>query len=206
LRSKGARGSNQKGFTLLEVLVSLVLLGLLLAALGQGLRFGLSAWELQKKAVDRTESLEATDRALRLLIEGMDPGVIGGVQPPVVGRQDRMSFVAPLPAAVAIDRRAEMTLIVADQGRLVLRWRAHRHEKPFGALPRETDALLLEGVERLELAYWKPRGRNFDGGWVDEWAQPGLPGLVRIRLHFGEKDPRHWPDIVVAPVRELRAY
>jgi general secretion pathway protein J len=189
---------------LLEVLIALVLLGLLLAALGQGLRFGLGAWELQEKTSGRVEALEATDRSLRLLIEGMEPGPVGVPQAAVSGHRDRLSFIGALPAAVAIDRRAEMTLVLANQGRLVLRWRPHRHELPVGEPPPESEVLLLDGVEKLTLAYWRAGAPGVRGGWVDEWMQPGLPGLVRIHLEFGPNDPRHWPDIVVAPTLEQR--
>jgi general secretion pathway protein J len=193
----------QQGFTLLEVLIALVLLGLLLAALGQGVRFGLRTWELQGKATSRSDALEATDRSLRLLIESMEPGGIGS-QSSVKGSRDRLSFVGALPAAVAIDRRAEMTLLLADHGRLLLRWRPHRHDRPFGPPPAENDALLLDGVEKLELAYWRPATQGLKGGWVDEWSQSGLPGLVRIHLEFGQTDPRRWPDIIIAPVLDAR--
>jgi hypothetical protein len=97
-----------------------------------------------------------------------------------------------------------MTLMLADSGRLVLRWRPHRHEKPLGELPPEAEALLLEGVTGLELAYWRPRSADFKGGWVGDWAQPGLPGLVRVRLQFDKSDPRHWPDIVISTSLEGR--
>jgi general secretion pathway protein J len=194
------KSQRQRGFTLLEVLISLVLLGLLFAALGQGVRFGLSAWALQEKASGRVESLEATDRGLRLLIEAMEPSAIGAAQTAVVGRHDQMSFVGALPSAAAIDRRAEMTLSLTNHGRLVLRWRPYRHEK--GPPSPEAESLLLEGVERVEFAYWRPAASGIKGGWVSEWQRPGLPGLVRIHLQFGKNDPRHWPDIVIAPILE----
>jgi prepilin-type N-terminal cleavage/methylation domain-containing protein len=35
------------GFTLLEILIALAILGFILLSLGQGLRFGLTAWGIQ---------------------------------------------------------------------------------------------------------------------------------------------------------------
>jgi general secretion pathway protein J len=191
---------NNRGFTLLEVLIALVLLGMLLAALVQGMRFGVQAWGLQEQVNNRVDALEAADRSLRGLIEGMEPA--GGAQTQIVGHKGSLSFIGTLPSAAAIERRADMTLTLANAGRLVLRWRPHHHEKPFGALPAETETVLLDGLEGVEFAYWRPRGPGFDGGWVSDWTDAGTPGLVRIHLQFGEHDNRRWPNIVVAPMRE----
>jgi general secretion pathway protein J len=61
---------------------------------------------------------------------------------------------------------------------------------------RET--VLLEDIDRLELAYWR-------GAWVTRWEAAALPQLVRVRIVFPHGDPRHWPDILVAPRREPAA-
>ena len=41
----------RRGFTLLEMLAVLAVLGLLLAGLSQGIRFGLRAWDMQAREV-----------------------------------------------------------------------------------------------------------------------------------------------------------
>jgi general secretion pathway protein J len=193
------------GFTLLEVMVVLVLLGLLLAALTQGLRFGMSAWDLQDAQVARIEGLDATDRALRNLIEHMETGEHRSDQKGIVTTRAQMTFVGTLPEAAAVDRRAEMTLMLAKGGRLVLRWRPLRHEKLFGPPPEIQETLLLDGVETMDIAYWRAAPSGARGEWVGQWTQPGIPRLVRIRLGFPAGDRRHWPDIVIAPIIERLA-
>ncbi len=66
----------QAGFTLLEVLVALVVLGLLLAGLAQGTQFGLRVADRQAATIAATADLDATDRVLRGLIAQMDPGTL----------------------------------------------------------------------------------------------------------------------------------
>jgi general secretion pathway protein J len=192
------------GFTLLEVVIALALFGLLLAALGQGLRFGLKTWDLQAAAAGRSDALLATDRGLRRLIEAMEPENSASPLSAVDGRADRLSFVTRFPAALGWDRRVDAVLTLGSGGRLVLRWHPHRHEISFASPAADTETVLLDGVERLALAYWRPAAPGIAGGWVDSWNQPGLPALVRVRLSFGKGDPRHWPDLVAAPLIDAR--
>jgi prepilin-type N-terminal cleavage/methylation domain-containing protein len=42
-------GPGNAGFTLLETLVSLVVVGLILSGLAQGFRFGIAAWDAQAR-------------------------------------------------------------------------------------------------------------------------------------------------------------
>lgn len=189
----------QAGFTLLEVLVALVLLGLLLGGLAQGVRFGLTAWQAQERQTVAADNLDAIDRALRLLVQGMEAGT---GQSQVNGTGEQITFIGRLPAAVLAGRRADMTLSMAPQGRLILSWRPHRHERAFGPPPRPTETPLIDGLDRLEIAYWRKAAPGILGGWVDRWDQPGLPGLVRFRLIFPPGDRRHWPEIVAAPMVE----
>lgn len=73
-RALAARDDRTTGFTLLELLVVLVVLGFLMVGLAEGLHLGVQFWDRQRQAMDAVSELDATDRALRRLIEQMDPG------------------------------------------------------------------------------------------------------------------------------------
>ncbi|WP_457836108.1 PulJ/GspJ family protein, partial [Staphylococcus aureus] len=70
------RGAGERGFTLLEILVALVVLGFLLAGLAQGTRFGLQAWGMQTRNVLRQADMDGTYRVLRAMVEAADPGEV----------------------------------------------------------------------------------------------------------------------------------
>ena len=199
-RCRGSRGD--AGFTLLEIVVALVVLGILLATLSNGVRFGLAAYDRQDGMVATAGRLEAVDRSLRRLLTLLDPGTPTDGNS-VVGTHHALVFRAPLPPAAAdhavgvpADGLSDLRLSVDDRHRLVLAWLPHRHVLPTGPAPPPHETVLLENVERIDVDYW---GKE---AWHQQWHETRTPALIRIRIVFPDNDPRHWPDIVVAPLRD----
>jgi prepilin-type N-terminal cleavage/methylation domain-containing protein len=60
--------THDDGFTLLEIIVAVVILGFVLAGLGQATRFGIGAWDTQARLAERADEMERVDRVLRLVI------------------------------------------------------------------------------------------------------------------------------------------
>jgi general secretion pathway protein J len=183
------------GFTLLELLVALTVLGFVLVGLAQGTHFGLLAWSTQARLTANVDGFSTTNDVLRHIVEGADPGT--DVDPaPFIGSRDELDCITALPSSVTPtpDRRIQVALRVDAQHRLILLWRPYVHAIPIGPPPRPTETELLRGVSQVELTFWQP-----SGGWVSAWRSPDLPKLVRIRVLFPAGDPRHWPDIIAAP-------
>lgn len=196
LRKQGL-SRRDAGFTLLEVLVALTVLGFLMVGLTQGVRFGLLAWDRQSRLIETYSELDAVDRLLRRLVEQMDPGTRRD-PPQVAGSAAELAFRTDLgPAAGPLGARdAEVRLLVRD-GRLLLRWRPYLRAIRFTPPPPLTETTLVEGVAALEIAYWG------EAGWQPNWPeQRRLPALIRLRLRFAEDDRRRWPGIVAATLRE----
>jgi general secretion pathway protein J len=187
---------NSRGFTLLELIVALTVLGFILVGLAQGLHFGLLTWATEVRLAGRNDDFNPLDSVVRHLIEGADPG--NDVDPaPFAGSRDRLRCVTglPDPRLAGGVRRIEATLLVDANHRLVLRWRPFVHARRLGPTPALTESELLRGVSDIEVAFWAP-----GGNWVSSWQSPNLPRLVRVRVRLPVGDPRHWPDIVAAPL------
>lgn len=194
----------QSGFTLLEIIVALVVLGFLVVGLTQGVRAGLEMWGAQRRRLADTSDLDAAARVLRNVLtgtpqiapEGFAKGATG--QEGVRGTAVRFTFVGDLPTGLGTVRRADIRLEL-DRHRLVLLWAPHRHEQLAGPPPRPSETELIGAVERLQLAYWGPPAPGQPAQWLAAWHGPGNPPLIRIRLAFKKGDPRRWPDLVAAP-------
>jgi general secretion pathway protein J len=189
----------QAGFTLLEILVALVVLGFLLLGLAEGVRFGLHAWDTETKLVDRGADMDAMERVLRSVIATADRGDFNE-QPPFHGTAHTLSFIGRLPMAAGglLTRNADLGVGVDAKHRLVLRWNLHPHAERLTPAPPPHETVLLEGVDHVAFSFL--RGPEQGSGWTDTWDFPALPLLVRITLSFPTDDRRHWPTIEAAPM------
>ena len=189
----------QAGFTLLEILVALVVLGFVLAAVGQGVQFGLRATGLQTRQIAAEDDVDAVDRLLRRLIEQADPGY-GGDVPGFTGTSTSLSLTTTLnEGAAPVDAAFDV-----EGGRLLLRYGPHLHAVRLASPPAPAVEVLLDGVQRVEFAYWGATKPGGPGTWLAAWGQKDIPALVRIRLMMAPGRPS-WPDIVAPTMRQRGA-
>jgi prepilin-type N-terminal cleavage/methylation domain-containing protein len=191
------------GFTLLELLAAVAILGLLLVLLTQGVHFGLLATQSEARIGGENAGLQEIELALRHLIEATDPGSEEQDQPSLLGRRNTMTLITEVPGLTELPGDAtgpvEATLLVDGQHRLMLRWRrlprASHVERPQPANETELQCC----VSRMELSFWQQTG-----GWIGRWQSSELPAMVRIHLVFSNHRLRGWPDIIVAPKLDRR--
>ena len=190
------------GFTLMETLVSLIVLGFIIGGLAQALRFGMAAWDRQVGVIDRDSALDSTNRILRMLLSRMMPGDDPHVLA-INGEADRLSFTAELPmnAPSSPTRLADLTLDRSAGDRLLLRWTLHLHARRLApAVVRQT--VLLTGVRQVRFAYFRPQAAHDAAGWTTSWQSAYAPELVRVHIEFRDAS-KHWPDVIVAPMCEV---
>ena len=194
--------SSTAGFTLLEVLVALVILGFIVTGLAQGSRLGLAAWDRQARAIDHDATLDSTSRTLRSLIESMLPGG-GPLQPAIAGDAHTLVMTAPMPAAAPIDpvRLADIALGVDAHHQLVLRWVPHLHARVLSPPPSRSD-VLIGGVAGIDFSYFgASAAMPGQAGWVTQWSDVNPPSLIRVHIRF--VTGQTWPDLIVAPMRRF---
>ncbi len=202
-----------RGFTLLELLVAMVLLGLLSSLLFGGLRLGSRVWAEGERHLVTLEQAQTARNALRRILSRAVPRRSNDPRNNALlfdGESERLDFLGLSPAEsipgalfwmrLAVDRRA-------DGNRLILGWRAMQpNEPPPERYADDETVVLLAGFTDVEFTYFGlPRGSRRRGAqWYGDWRnQVSLPDLIRVTVRFAADDPRPWADLVVAPaIRE----
>ena len=193
------------GFTLLELLVALALLGLLVPLVFGGLRFAVRASD-RAAVVEQANDVTLVREYLRRQIGTIYPAYPTDGRPApriaFTGAHDKLAFMAPTPSAAGSAAMSYFVLQLKgarERHRLVLLWRPEFGSGDSGSLSSET--VLADDVTTLKIAYFGKASLNDPPHWSDVWTgAQRLPELIRIRVGFPEGDRRLWPDLIVAPM------
>lgn len=210
------------GFTLMELLIALSLLGLIMMMLFGGLRLGSRSWEGIEQRVQQTEEVRLARSFLqRALLQARKVNWTHErrVYPLFFGSDDQLEFVTPLSSYVGLpglyvvrialvdrDDRKDLVLqrwlfnpeVLGGDGE-VPEWRPLQSPGILtiphdGPMGVYGTTLLLRDLGELQLSYFGTVQPQKEMAWHREWdAQPTLPLLVKI----GFGDDSEWPDLIV---------
>ena len=191
----------ERGFTLLELLVAMTLLGLLSVVLFGGLQFGTQVW---RKSEDATELASKVRSAQSLLSETISRAypyyVTSDPTNPHVdfeGYGDRLTFLAPTPAPAGALARVSIRAQTSDDG-IMLRVVS----EPELAIDQtgQTDRVILKGLKDVVFAYFGAADAKSAPSWQREWHDRlALPALVRSHAEFANRHAMPWPDLYIVP-------
>lgn len=195
-----------QGFTLVEVLVALALLGLMSVFLFGSFRFGARAWEAGSGQIEGLAEVEVVQNLLRNEISQATPLFIevpaSEPEAALAGSSSELRFAAPLPAHRGVGGYYIFWLSSSDpseRGDLTLRWRIYRPDMSIAQETSDETAILLHRVADLSFEYYGRLRDQTESDWHDSWnGQDGLPRLVRLRVEFLDGNRRRWPEFVVA--------
>ncbi len=198
----------QRGFTLLEMIIGITLLGFILVLLYGGLRLSIRSWDSGNQRVEATSRQVIVSDFLRRLLAQTYPlqwtEDDGKKTLAFSGAPDTLQFAGPIPARLGA---GGIQLIALDAPKdepgqaLRVRWQApdpKTHGFDFSAEFDATDqAHLVKGLDKVEFAYFGAETKDDDPAWHDEWhSDTLLPQLIRLRLT--PIGGRQWPDLMVA--------
>ncbi len=154
------------GFTLMELLVALTLLGILMTTLFGGLRFGARVWETSDDLLEGGGRTETVRHFLRARLEEALPvkAASSGDQTVVLfeGDPKHLRFAAPMPLTVggglflqevALNHLSES----GDAGTLTYRWQALNPDQEQ-ALTAAGERILVDDIADIAISYFGPAG------------------------------------------------
>ena len=182
--------SNRSGFTLLELLVALALLGIIGAGLASAMRLGTETYS-RARTLD-TENVHAASRAQlrRLIAEATPPNLLTPFPKEFRGTADTLTFVTLAPLGFARDAAGLAVSITREDTVLIATL------EPFdddGMVLRQYRSELVRDVRSASFSYYA------NGEWQNEWNDTAsLPRLVRITVYVGSA--LFWPEVTVEPI------
>ena len=196
-RARRKRG--QRGFTLIEVLVSLVLLALVLSLLTGAVRFARGTWDAAAR-LDLEAGFDAASFTRARLGEAaafFEPGEAGLVRLAFKGTGDSLMFVAPAqsgPAGAGLYRHVLELEPGSTRaaGNLLVRLARYQPRQPrdTAELPLENH-VLAENVKAIAFRYFGRKDLRSTPEWHTTWPRTdALPDLVEMAVtHSGGESP-----------------
>ena len=203
--------SDEAGFTLVEALVALSLVGLITLVAFSGLRLAGDAWARTDRQSQVAGAVASAQAFLRQAIEQAYPGLHATPGAPTEmtfrGEATAMELSAPVPYDLSAGGRHRILITLAvEEKSLAIAWSPERGQKAAGAgssWPRQ--ATLMTGLQSVNFSYFGQARGEPQARWHREWVgQPVLPSLVRVEAKLADSLAR-WPILDAAPRADVDA-
>lgn len=199
----------QCGFTLIELMVGLTLVGLIVAVLAGAVRTGLFGANVVDERSQAIGDIRLAHRLIRRQVETARPVSWSDDRRTRIafdGTAERLDFITVIspqpgqggPYAVRIAREGD-ALVMSLQ---ISSGEAHAFD-----FSRHTErTVIMEGVRAVHFAYFGTDVRDSNAKWWASWTgRDRLPQAVKVQIDFAGDHRAVWPELVVplmiGPVR-----
>ena len=181
-----------RGFTLIELVVAMTILGTMMLLLYSGLSFGLRSWDagdaVGRVAADRRIGEAFVRRELGELFP-MRWKDSTRLRLAFEGGKDRLRFVSTRPAGIAMGGLALVGIEAQGDARRGERHLVMRRAVPdesadsFDPLDQAEATVVIANVDSVSFQYFGAENDFTDPAWQDEWTYQGrIPQMVRVRI------------------------
>ncbi|HZZ94532.1 MAG TPA: prepilin-type N-terminal cleavage/methylation domain-containing protein [Usitatibacter sp.] len=188
-----------RGFTLVEVMAAMVLLGTMMLLLYAGLNFSLRSWNATDVNGRRVADARITENFLRREVAELypmrwrDPNFLRYA---FEGKAHEMRFVSSRRAGVSVAGLSVVGLDV-EPGKaprtfdlVMRRAQASGDVNDFTPLADAEPSVLLADVDGVDFSYFGSLNDFTDPEWMDEWKfDTRMPTLVRVTVHSTRAEP-----------------
>ncbi len=189
-----------KGFTLIEVMITLTILGFILLMIFGVFRMSLASWEKGEAIKDDYQKERIISQLISRQIKSLVPYKIKGQKPEgdflaFEGTAQSLKFVSALPLAArqpeglvyavyAFEQKGEKTSVLMLYEQKLLN--KNFMDEP---LREERGVPLLEGITEVHFEYYREAApeKGQESGWVEEWnpaEEKALPRALRLTITY----------------------
>jgi general secretion pathway protein J len=199
---------SERGFTLIELVLALALLGVMLVLLHSGLSFALRGWNAAGTSGQLTADRRLGENFLRR--EVMEAFPMRWKDPMTYrlafsGEQQRLRFVSSRPPGIAqaglslVDVELESDRATRAKHLVMRRAMPDDDANDFSPLDHVTErSILVDDLSGISFSYFGAQNDFDTPKWEDSWTYPRLPLLVRLRMQAADGAPL--PDMVMRVV------
>ncbi|AMB86062.1 general secretion pathway protein GspJ [Pseudomonas agarici] len=192
--------SRLRGFTLLEVLIALSLLGLLMVLIASALSASSRTQVFGERYSSRLEEIRSAQNFLRNTVQQAHPIVFlrdtKNNDWMFEGEREQMRFVAPLPPRLAGGMPLQVFSVIENRRSSKDLQVAFFQIDERALHPWGEPQILLHGLDKWRLSYRGLDEQSQATGWLPRWPWPTrLPQALRIELQVSGAIA--WPPLVV---------
>jgi general secretion pathway protein J len=205
----------ERGFTLLEVMLAILLLAVLLAGTYGAIRTATHAMHSGEQAIDRTNRLRVAQEFLRHQVSRIMPLAFGQDESTNTnlifeGRGNFMRFVAPMPGYLSKGGPYVQTLSFAGNrsgGRQLLFTDAMLNGFDIDEKPQDKEPAIL--LDQIADGHFEFRTLDENGDltdWSDQWDDPSVtPVMVRVVVRMLPEARVEFPDMEIPLMLDVGA-
>jgi general secretion pathway protein J len=195
----------QRGFTLIEVVLAMVLLATMMVLLYSGIAFALRSWDAADVAGRGTADRRIGENFLRRELTELFPmrwKDAMAVKVAFTGDPNRMRFVSTRPVGASLGGLSLVNVEVEGDARRRQRHLVMRRAMPddeatdFGPLDKaEQPVILVTHVDSAVFSYFGAENDFTEPKWLDTWTYANrVPQMVRMRIR--SEDGSYLPEMV----------
>lgn len=182
---------HEDGYSLVELVVAMALLGMIALAVESGLHFGARVWERSQQTIGSAQKIGTSQTVLRNLLSHSLPRLKGDYVT-FLGEPSTLTFDAVPPQAFETHGTAHVVLTVKRDGTnktLVVTMQSVINPQS------KKSAIIVDHVKNLKFAYLDASGKI--PTWLAYWRdRKRLPDAIRIDSDNASK----WPALIVRPL------
>jgi general secretion pathway protein J len=208
LFTSGINGCSTTGFTLIEVIVTLTVLGFILLIILGAFRLSLSAWERGESTKEEYQKVRIITQLISQHIKSIVPYKIKSQKAEAdylafEGKEHSLKFVSTL----SMNAKRPEGFVYAhyefkeggkEEGRLILYEHRVLNKDFFEEESKEESGVpLMEGISNVRFEYYQEEDltKNREEGWVEEWnakEEKVLPRALKLTITCpSEQEPIH---------------